>query len=270
MTQALVQRVVPFEGDELIGVQNDDSTIYAVFVRICDNLTLTREGQVRRVRSHEVLSAGFVTLTVETKGGPQQMQCIRLSLVPLWLTTIQANRIKDAGVREKLVRYQQEAAEVLWQPFRGQIIVEPGSDELPTSTDTELAQLQQIVELGRAIMRMAEEQIEQRRRMDVAARVVKGMRTELTDVQVRLGVLEEQVTPSGYIGDTQAADVSSRVKALAELLTIRDPSKNHYQGIYSELYRRFNVSGYKLIRREQFAGVIAFLDEWRAAGARAV
>ncbi|HEX6121789.1 MAG TPA: hypothetical protein VFY89_01450, partial [Ktedonobacterales bacterium] len=42
------------------------------------------------------------------------------------------------------------------------------------------------------------------------------------------------------------------VKALAELLTTRDASKNHYQGIFSELYRRFGVSSYKTIHRSDY------------------
>ena len=62
--------------------------------------------------------------------------------------------------------------------------------------------------------------------------------------------------------------VSSQVKALAQLLTAKDASKNHYQSIFGEIYRRYGVSSYKLIRREQYEAVIAFLEEWRtSAGA---
>jgi hypothetical protein len=33
------------------------------------------------------------------------------------------------------------------------------------------------------------------------------------------------------------------------------------------LYRRFGVSSYKLIRQEQYAAVLAFLEEWRQSSA---
>jgi hypothetical protein len=62
---------------------------------------------------------------------------------------------------------------------------------------------------------------------------------------------------------TQAAEVSNRVKALAELLTGKDASKNHYQGIFGELYRRYGVSSYKTIRLEQYEAVLTFLEDWR-------
>jgi len=262
---ALPQRIVSFYGDNVVAVQQSDGIIFVVFGHLCANLGLEQQAQARRIRRHIVLNEGLITITVQTDGGPQQVQALKLSLLPLWLSGVQTDRIKSE-LKEQLVRYQREAADVLWQAFREQIVREDTGDELTTSTDAEFAQLQQIVEMGRAITRMAEDQIEQRRRVDAAARMVKGIRVELTDVQVRLGVLEDKVNPATYISDTQASEVSTKVKALAEMLTKGDQSKNHYQGIYLELYRRFGVSGYKLLRREQFESVIAFLDEWRVVG----
>jgi hypothetical protein len=52
------------------------------------------------------------------------------------------------------------------------------------------------------------------------------------------------------------------VRSLAMLLTEQDSSKNHFQGIFTELYRRYRVSNYKLIRQDQYQAVLDFLDEW--------
>jgi hypothetical protein len=54
---------VNFYGDDLIAVQNDDGTIYTLFARLCENLGLRREAQVRRVQRHSVLREGLITLT---------------------------------------------------------------------------------------------------------------------------------------------------------------------------------------------------------------
>ncbi len=244
MSDILPEKIVPFYGDELIAVQQPDGVIFILFARLCDNLGLNRRPQVLRIQRHAVLNQGLITLTVQTEGGPQQVQCLKLSLLPLWLSGVQANRVKEE-LQAKLVRYQHDAADVLWQAFKPQILIEGHGDELTTSTDAELAQLAQIAEMGRAITRMAEEQIEIRRRMDAAARAFQGMRHDITSVQVRLGVLEDKLHPAAYITDAQAAEVSSQVKALAELLTGKDASKNHYQGIFGELYRRYGVASYK-------------------------
>lgn len=261
MTQSLQPLLVPFEGDELIAVQAQDGTIYAVFTRLCENLTLSRESQVRRINRHEVLRAGLIMLTVETPGGPQALQCLKLALVPLWLSGIHAGRVKNAATQQKLVRYQHEAADVLWQAFQGQLLA-PAEPLLPDTSSIAIAHLEHIIEQSRAMQRMAEDQIAIIRRMDAAARVVRGIQAEMADVHVRLGMLEEQVHPTSFITPAEAATVSTQVKAVAERLTHRDPSRNHYQGIFAELYRRFGVSSYKLLRRDQLADVRAFLDDW--------
>ncbi len=270
MTQPLEQHVVPFYGDEVVAVQQPDSTIYVLFARLCENLGLARRPQVLRVGRHAILSKGLVTLQVRTEGGPQDVQCLRLDLLPLWLSGLQASRVK-AELRPKLVRYQEEAAMVLWQAFKPQIVVTETQIE-PAPDDHALQQLQQIAELGRAITRMAEQQIELQRqqhqlahRMDSAARVIRDVQTQIAGVEVRLGLLEDQLHPGAFVTEAQASEVSNRVKALGELLTAKHAGKNQYQSIFAELYRRFGVSSYKTIAQEQYVSVLAFLEDWRTA-----
>jgi hypothetical protein len=112
---------------------------------------------------------------------------------------------------------------------------------------------------------MAEEQISLIRRMDAAARIVKTIQTDVADVQVRLGVLEERLHPSSYITDEQAAEVQSAVASVAMALTKRDPSKNHFQSIHAELHRHFKAKSYSLIRVEQYAAVLKLLEAWDEA-----
>jgi predicted nucleic acid-binding Zn-ribbon protein len=269
MTDPLPQQIVPFYGDELIAVQQPDGAIFLVLLRLCENLGLDRQAQVRRIQRHEVLKEGLIVLTVQTEGGPQSMQCLQLELLPLWLSGVQASRVK-AEIQDKLVRYQREAAFVLWEAFRPQILVHQPDQEAPS--DQAIQQLQHIAEMGRAIVQMAEQQIELQRqqhalarRMDTAARIVKDLQDDVVDVQVRIGILEDQLHPASYVTDTQATEVSNTVKALAELLTSTQSGKNHYQGIFAEMYRRFGVSSYKMIRQEQYQAVLQFLQDWRQA-----
>lgn len=263
MNETLTPRFVPFYGDDLVAVQHPDGTIFVVFARVCDALGMRTPAQARRIRAHAVLQKGLTLLSIQTEGGPQALQCLRLDLVPLWLSGVHASRVKDA-LRPKLERYQAEAAEVLWQAFKPQILVETDAPA-GIRDSTAIVQLQQIAEMGRAIVQMAEQQIELERhqrtlagRMDVAARVIK-------DVQVRLTLLEDTLHPAAYLTDAQANAVSIQVKALAQYLTETSGTKNHYQGIFAELYRRFGVSSYKVIRQEQYTAVLQFLADWGAA-----
>ena len=265
----LAARSVAFYDDTLVAVQQPDGAIYVHFARLCDNLGLSRPSAARRVQQHEVLQDGFVTLRVATDGGVQAVQCLRVDLVPLWLAAISARRVKPE-LRVKVMRYQREAAQVLWQAFRPQMVPEE-----PAPAGTALGELQRIADLGRAITHLAEQQMDLERaqqrldgRMDVAARVIRAVQSRLDGFELRLLGVEERTAPEAPIDDAQATEIKERVKALAQLLTGRDASRNHYQGIFAELYRRFGVSSYKLIPQTKYQAVLAFLDDWRTSTTR--
>ncbi|NJL06249.1 MAG: hypothetical protein HC911_15360, partial [Chloroflexaceae bacterium] len=99
----------------------------------------------------------------------------------------------------------------------------------------------------------------------VMQRDVSDLQEHVADIQIRLGSVEDKLHPHAYITDEQASHIAQLVKALADLLGEQDRSKNHYQGIFGELYRRFGVSSYKLIRIEQYDAVLAFLEQWRGS-----
>ena len=101
--------------------------------------------------------------------------------------------------------------------------------------------------------------------MDAAARVIRDVQVRLDNVDVRLGAVEERVRPGAAITDTQAMEVLSQVKVMAELLTDKDASKGHYQAIFVEFYRRFGVSSSKLIPQSRYQAVLAFLHDCRTS-----
>lgn len=262
MADALPDRIVSFYGDELVAVQQPDGTIFIVLAPLCDHLGLNQQAQARRIQRHAVLENGLTTLLVQTAGGPQSVQCLKLTLLPLWLSGVQASRVKPE-LQERLVLYQREAADVLWQAFKPRMLTEAP----PGEADQALAitQLEQIIEQSKAMQRLAEEQIVVIRRMDAAARIVKGLQGDVNEVKLRLHVLEDRLHPKRLLTDEQAAEVKNAVNAIAMALTKRDASKNHFQGIHGELHRRFRVTSYALIRQEDYPAVLAFLTTWYAA-----
>jgi hypothetical protein len=112
---------------------------------------------------------------------------------------------------------------------------------------------------------MAEQQLALERRMATSESRLDRAAAVVGQIQQRLAAVEHRLAPGQPVTDEQATEISAAVKALAEFLAGRDKSKNHYQGIFAELYRRFGVSSYKLIPATKFGPVMAFLDEWRRA-----
>src|SRR4051812_44488865 len=63
-------------------------------------------------------------IIMRTDRGEREMVALPLKLIPGWLFGIQASRVKPA-LREKILRYQQDCYEVLWNAFKGDILPAP-------------------------------------------------------------------------------------------------------------------------------------------------
>lgn len=110
---------VNFRGDTLFGFEEGDSTFVGL-KPIVEAMGLDWSAQYRRVKRDPILSEGIAMMaTPFGRGGDQDAVCLNLELVNGWLFTIQADRIKDADVREKVVTYQRECYRVLQDHFAG-------------------------------------------------------------------------------------------------------------------------------------------------------
>lgn len=250
------QKVVEFYGDELTVVRIDvegQTLVYIPVHPICDYLGIDWSSQRQRINRDPVLERELLPCVVvtTTQGQPDQrreMMCLPLDMINGWLFGINANRVK-AEIRDRLIQYQRECYRVLADAFVNRYVPDDW-----TQTDPEaMTALQRIRDNALAVAQLADEQMRIMARLDKAAIVIGQYGKRIT-------ALEQQLSPRDAITDEQAADVSAKVVAIATELTELDPSKNHYQGIFRELHRRFRVSSYKNIRQSQYQAVLDFLD----------
>ncbi|MBX0330497.1 hypothetical protein K2Z83_22845 [Oscillochloris sp. ZM17-4] len=260
------QKVVTFYGDEVIAIQQPDTgAIFVPIARLCDNLGIARNRQAQRIREHPVISQGFTSMLIDTGGGAQESQCLRLDMIPYWLAGVNANRVAE-GVREKLIRYQTEVATVLWEAFRPEILA-AGETPIaaPLRSGAELA-----YEIATAVQHLARQQMDLEARLNRAGQWAKTVDlrldtvdTHIGEVEDRLGTLELQVSPQQPISEEQAADLALSVKAVANALEQRG-TRNGYQRVYGELYRQQGITSYKNLPRGTFAAVMDWLKAWHA------
>jgi hypothetical protein len=250
-TKALVptaEESVDFYGDELVAVQAEGE-VYVPIGVICEYMGLSWPGQRQRIGRDPVLSEALVSICVthgESLRGPREMLCLPLKYLNGWLFGVNANRVKPE-LRERVIQYQRECYDILAQAFAARSVERRGSSSLAG-----------IREMALAIAQMAEQQmalegrvVSAEERLDRAAHVVG-------EIGRRLKSVEGRVRPDAYITDEQAAEISLRVKALARLMGGESAT---YQSVFTELYRRFGVASYKLVRMEQYEGVLGFLEE---------
>jgi len=109
---------VQFHGAALY-VININNTPYVAVKPVCEAIGVDAEAQRTRIMRHPVLnSVTFVTKATGSDGKSYDMLVLPLEKLNGFLFGINANRIKDAQIKAKLIEYQSECFDVLadyWQ-----------------------------------------------------------------------------------------------------------------------------------------------------------
>lgn len=160
MENKLIVKPVDFLGDVLMAAQDADGNIWAGVKWLCEGIGLS-EGQTKgeraKIRSDKVLSKGGRNLTLPTNGGEQEVLCIALAFIPLWLAKISITPIMQAEnpeVADKLVQYQLKAKDVLAAAF------------LPAEAKRPLSQAEIILQQAQFMVDMERRQKEQEQALD--------------------------------------------------------------------------------------------------------
>lgn len=242
------ERKVGFYDDEIPVAIVEDGDVYVPLRPLCSFLGVNYRAQRRRIDRDPVLSKYVMNVTISTAGGPQAAPCIPLDYLNGWLFGISASSVKES-VRERVILYQEKCYKVLRDAFQV---------PQPTAATTTLVQVR---EMGRAIMQMAEEQMEFERRltmtegrMDKAAHVVG-------DLTKRVTLIEQRLTSGEAVTEEQASQISQAVRAVAIALG-KQTKKSEFGAVYGELYRKFGITSYKSLPASRFSEAMSFLTEW--------
>ncbi|MCL4217737.1 MAG: hypothetical protein KJ052_12135 [Candidatus Hydrogenedentes bacterium] len=119
---------IPFHGASLIVRQGETPETTLVAMKpLVEGMSLDWGGQHKKLSAHPVLSKGVSVLEIPSPGGMQLMTALPLNRIHFWLATIQPNRITDDAVREKVIIFQTEVADTLFEKFFGKAIAAKGA-----------------------------------------------------------------------------------------------------------------------------------------------
>jgi P22_AR N-terminal domain/ORF6C domain len=287
----LEQRHVEIEGEDVLAAWTGQRDVYVPLTPICEALGVAPGAQVRRIRRDDVLAEQLRLLRIDTPGGPQTVQALNLEAVPMWLATLDTARVKEE-VRPRLRAFKMWVRQKIWEAFAAEMGWSQATGATPTATDPSRLSLEQVAELGRALTTLAEQQIAFQREQAQAMIEIRGT---LSDHEQRLTVQEERMDkaaqvmgatirevqtlkkrldPGATITDEQAAELSNRIKAIAEELTRQAAGtphqKNYYASLFGELHRRFRVSSYKNLTLEKYEQAMRWLRDYDEALGQAI
>lgn len=123
---------VPFHGNHLfITTYNDEP--YTPMKSIVEGMGLDWGGQHKKLvaNSHRW---GVTIMEIPSEGGTQQAICLPLRKLPGWLMTLQPSRVAPE-LREKIITYQNECDDALWDYWTKGQAVNPASSFDPMAFD---------------------------------------------------------------------------------------------------------------------------------------
>ena len=259
--QALVIRSMDFYGDELVAVMTPDKQIWVHLVRLVESLGLSLSDQLEHIRGNKTLNAGLRTFVIPTGRGLRAVQFLRLGLVALYLTRIQPQRARP-DLREKLERYQEQAADVLYAAFLGEFgIIEPGRSQ----SEYSLTSAEQNYQQAQLLANVAREQLAIEREVGDLQEQVTGQQVILDLYDERIAMLELRLGTDDRVTEEQATEIKEAIKAIGVLKG--EASHNSrlagptIQAVYGMLYRQFGVTIYRNLPRNRFDEVMRFLEE---------
>lgn len=239
------QHTVSFYGEDILDLlELDPNEAYVPIARLCDRLGLLRSTQERRIRAHAVLAEGTRKLPVEIDDKTQTVLCLRVELIPMWLTTIDASHVPD-DIRPRLESYQRECASVLWQSFRPQGFG-TGDVLLPTRYEQTPAEQAYVAAMAMATLARHQMLIERQLAEAQAHREEQG---------------SDPWAAGTAVDDPNAARLTQTVRRVAHTLAERS-RRNEYGGAYSGLYRQFGISSYRRMPPGRLYEALEWLERW--------
>jgi hypothetical protein len=261
-----VQKQVLFYGDQIVAVQMEDGSVFVPIRQMCELLGIGYQGQIDRIRRDAVLQKYEAEVRVANPegGGTQATNCLALKYVPGWLFGITASRVREE-VREKLILYQEQVYDIIWQAFRDEVapLAREEFDIKPRLDD-----LAAIEQMGLAIYRLARQQRAMEARLDNVEdtlwEVDERTRGDVERLRGELNALELRLVPPAkraVITEAQATELSQAVKTVA-MAVGKQSGRNEFGAIYGELYRRFGITSYRNLPATAFQEAMEWLESW--------
>lgn len=118
---------VPFRGATLYLVERNNEP-YTPMKPIVEGMGIDWAGQYTKLKAN-LARWGIEMISIPSQGGEQDMLCMPLRKLAGWLMTIHANKVKPE-IRDRIVAYQNECDEALWQYWTTGMAIKPGVEML--------------------------------------------------------------------------------------------------------------------------------------------
>lgn len=135
----LITKPVDVLGSQVMAAKDSQGQIWAGVRWFCQGLDFSKgqiDRQIKNIQNDSALSKGASNLTLPTNGGMQDVLCLRIDFIPLWLAKItitEKTRQERPDFADKLLEYQLKAKDILANAF-----IEKKSTENPSTLQQQI------------------------------------------------------------------------------------------------------------------------------------
>ena len=236
----LIVKNVDVLGDSIMAAKDEEGNVWAGIRWFCQGLGFSKgqiDRQIKNIQKDTALSKGASNLTLPTNGGKQEVFCIKLDFIPLWLAKItitDKTRKEHPELADKLLEYQLRAKDILADAFM------PKQPKVPQSP-------LELLELHYEAIKQVDGKVNE-------------IRTEFEKFKQEIPIFGEE-----------CSNITDEVKAkVRECLGGKDAPayqdkmlhRKLYRDIYTQTNRMFGVKKYKLIHRNQISEYINAVKDY--------
>ncbi len=260
---ALEQRVIPFMGDDLAAALTPNGGIYFNLTAMCNALGLNTRGQMQRIQRTKELAQGLRLIPLQTRGGRQKLNCLRLDKIGLWLAGVETVRVKSQ-FRDKIEAYHRELAPVAFQVFlnmagmsAAQVVPadNPQLVGLAAEIDELTAELAFLREHMQSFLDTGELIVGFSLRLEQVVQLFESLAEGQQSLEERVGQIDQRtkrLTPA------HQRDVKMFIDGMVAY-TQHHSVPLTYKEIYRRVLNRFHVGSYKEVDDERFGELMEFL-----------
>lgn len=111
----LITKEVDFNGIGMLALKNEEG-IFVSVKSICESIGLDYSAQLKRIKNDEVVSEGLVKIAMPTKGGNQEISMLDIGYLPLWVTGISSNAVREE-IKPYIKSFKLRAKDILAEAF---------------------------------------------------------------------------------------------------------------------------------------------------------
>jgi hypothetical protein len=209
-----------------------DKRIIATMQSLCDALQIARASQVRRIRSHRLLSKQLLLVPIATNSGWQQMDVLVSWAIPIWLSNIHLTRL--APEKQQLVlAFQETIVDDLHRYFAELDAREAaGQPSEPEIAPGDWVEAEPMSSLPDTIWeRQYEVMVGFERKWQMMERDIATMKTELAEIR-------QQLRGASAAGQTQRDNRPLSLEHIMQLYTLARALESQTGEPVSALFRQ--------------------------------